>query len=121
MSLKRVRIVAIVGGVDDDLKVVIQFLTDIPAQLCGHDPFGIGVEASDAEVDFVLVIENADFGPFSWSLSFVRLALQEVRNRSGLRPDWIIERAIQPWSSINAACLRSSKRFLGPYLPPGRL
>src|ERR1700675_1678050 len=105
------------GGVDDDLKVVIQFLTDVPAQLCGHDPFGIGVEASDAEVDFVLVVENTDFGSFSWSLSFVRLALQEVRNGGGLQSQRIIEGAGQPRSAINPACLRSSERFLGPHLP----
>src|ERR1700675_654331 len=109
------------GGVDDDLKVVIQFLTDVPAQLCGHDPFGIGVEASDAEVDFVFVVENADFGSFSWSLSFVRLALQEVRNRSGLHPEGIIERAVQLGNSINSACPRSSEQFLGSHLPLGRL
>ena len=109
------------GGVDDDLKVVIQFLTDVPAQLRGDDPFGIGVEASDAEVDVVLVVENTDFGSFSWSPSFVRLALQEVRNRRGLHPEWIIERTIQPWSSINMACLRSSERFLRSHLPLTRL
>src|ERR1700693_1208035 len=69
----------------------------------------------------MLVVENTNFGAFSRRLSFVRLALQEVRNRSGLQPEWVIERAVQPRSSINSASLRSSERFLRPSLPLRRL
>src|SRR5260370_21551891 len=70
INLEYVRVPPVVSRVDDDFKVVIQFLTDVPAQLGRNDPTWIGVETGDTEVDLVLVVENADFGVFSRRLSF---------------------------------------------------
>jgi hypothetical protein len=76
----------------------------------------MGIEAGDPEVYFVLVVENTDLGLFSRGLSFKGFSLQKVGNWSGLQPEWIIDRAIQPRRSINTACLSTSKWFLRPSL-----
>ena len=117
-DVRRHRVISIV---DDDLEVVIQFLTDVPPQLGGHNPVGIGVETSDAEGDLVFVVNNTDLGSFSRGLPFIGLTLQEVGNWIGLLPKRIIERAIQLRSPVDTAGLRSSQRCLRPHLPLGHL
>lgn len=100
------------GRVDDDLEVVVQLLTDVPAQLRRHDSLGIGVEAGDAEIDFVLGVKNTDFRHFRRGLPLITLALDEVVNRNGLEPEWIIQYAVQLRGTINASCLCDSERLL---------
>jgi hypothetical protein len=105
--LEHVSIATIMSRVNDDLKVIVQFLADIPAQLGGDDAFGIGIEAGDAEIDVMLAVENANLRFFSRSLSLKGLSLAKVGNRRGLLPDGIIQCA------VNAACLRGSETLRG--------
>ena len=80
--------------VNDDLEVIVQFLTDIAPQFGCDNPFRIRVKTRNAEIDFMLAIENADFTFFSGALPLERFPLQKVVNRSGMLPDGIIERSI---------------------------
>jgi hypothetical protein len=54
--LKHVSVAPIVSRVDDDFKVVVQFLTDVPAQLGRNDSTWVGVETGDTEIDLMLGI-----------------------------------------------------------------
>ena len=91
IDLKYVRITPVMGRVNDDLKVIIQLLTDITPQFGRDDPLRIRVEARNAEIDFMLAVENADFGFFSRGLPLKGFPLQKVVNRTGLLPDGIVE------------------------------
>ena len=77
--------------VNDDFEIVIQLLTDIPPQFGCDDSSRIRVEACYAEVDFVLVVKDADFGFLSRRLSFKGLPLKELGDRRGLPPFGIIK------------------------------
>src|SRR5216683_6838038 len=117
INLKHVRIAPVVSRVDDDLEVVIQFLADIPSQFGCNNPFRIRVKARNAEIDFMLAVEDADFGFLGRCLPLKWLALQKVGNRAGLLPCGIIERAIQFRRTVNPACMSGPQRFLTPKLP----
>src|SRR4029077_8016744 len=60
IDLEDERVAAIVGRIDDDLEIVVEFLTDVAPELAGNDSRRIGVEALDAEIDFMLTVENTD-------------------------------------------------------------
>src|SRR5437667_3721705 len=91
IDLKHVGITSVMRRVNDDLEVIVQFLTDIAPQFGRDDPFRIRVEARNAEIDFMLAVENADFGFFSRGLPLKGFPLQKVVNRTGLLPDGIVE------------------------------
>jgi hypothetical protein len=63
------------GGVNDDLKIVVKLLTDVPTELGGDNPLGVRVEAADAKIDFVLGVEDTDFGMLGWGLPLIGLSL----------------------------------------------
>src|SRR5215470_8809730 len=64
IDLKHVGIAPIMGGVNDDLEIVVQLLAHVAPQFGCNDALRIGVGTRYAEVDFVLAIKNADFGMF---------------------------------------------------------
>src|SRR5215472_368334 len=105
------------GRVDDDLKVVVQFLGDIPAQLPGHNLAWIGIEAGNSEVHIVLVVENANFGLFRWRLPFKRLPLEKICDWTCHLPGGIVERAIKLRGMLDARGLGNPSGLLGSRLP----
>src|SRR5262249_39581835 len=92
------------------------FLGDIPPQLPSYNFARIGVEADNAEIHIVLVIENANFGLFRWRLPFERLPLQEICDWTCHLPCGIVERAIQFRRMLNANRLCHSNRLLSSCL-----
>ena len=99
--------------VDDDLEVVVQFLTDVPTQLGRHNVAWIGVEAMNAEVHIVFVIENTDFGLLRGCLSFERLPLQKIGNRASHLPLGIVDCAIKFRRMLNPSCVGRSSYLFG--------
>ena len=75
INLEYVGVAAIVSRVDEDFEIVIQLLADVAPQLGGDDRLGIGIEAGDAEIHFVLCVEDTDFRFFSRRLPFIGLSL----------------------------------------------
>src|SRR6266568_1263068 len=114
--LKHVRVTPVMRRVNDDFEIVIQLLTDITPQFGGDDPFRVSVEASDAEIDFVPVVKDADLGFLSRWLSFKWLPLQKVGNRRGVLPRGIVKRPVQSWGSVNSTCARDWVRLLSSNL-----
>ena len=78
------------AGIDNDLEIVIQFLADVAAEFSGEDALRMGVEAGNAEVDFALAVEDANFRLLRRRAPFKGLALPKVGNWSCLEPEWII-------------------------------
>src|SRR5207245_10846429 len=84
ISLENVGITPVVSRVDDDFEVVVQFLTDVPPQFSGDNPLGMGIEAGNAEIEFMLGVENADFGFVCGRLPLKRLSLPKCGDGGGL-------------------------------------
>ena len=76
----------------------------------------MGIEAGNAEIDFMLGVENADFGFLCRRLPLKRLSLPKVGNRGGLLPQEVVQCAVQLGGSVNADCLGHAERLLGPDL-----
>jgi hypothetical protein len=86
IDLEDVRISTVMGGVNDDFKVVVQLLGNIAPKFRGYYLFWLRVETGNAEVDLVFRVENANFGLFRRRLSLEWFPLQEVGDRRGLSP-----------------------------------
>ena len=90
----------------DDLKVVLGPIVEIPAHLLGNDPVGIGIEAPDPDVEVGHAVEDSDFGPFRRRHVLIELALGKVRDPGGLRPCVFVKHAIQLDRDIGAHSLK---------------
>src|SRR5258708_11296497 len=116
IDLENIPIAPVPPGVDHDFKIVIQFLSYIPAQLRGDGTAYDGIVTRDYKIDFMLGIEDTDFRPLGRSPPLVGLSLQKVGNRCGLLPERIVKRAIHLRSPVNPACLRIAERPLNSWL-----
>ena len=117
IDLENIGIAPVPPGVDYDLKVVVQFLSYIPAELGRDGTVYEGIVTHHSKVDFMLGVEDTDFRLFGRGLTLVGFSLQKVCDRSGLLPEWIVKRAVHLRSSVNPARLRGSKWFLRFKLP----
>ena len=98
-------------GIDDDLEVVVEFLADVPAQFGGNNSIGIGVEATDAEIDFMFAVKNPDLGFLGRRLAFKGFSLEKVVDGWGHLPERIIERAVQARCMVDTSRLGGAKGF----------
>lgn len=116
IDLENIGIAPVPPGVDYDLKVVVQFLSYIPAELGRDGTVYEGIVTHHSKVDFMLGVEDTDFRLFGRGLTLVGFSLQKVCNRCGLLPERIVQRAIHLRISVKPACLCGSKRLLNSNL-----
>ena len=110
--MKHVSVASVVRRIDQDLKVVVEFLTDIAVELRGGNFPRLRIKTRDSEVDFAFRIEDAHLGALRGRLSFVRLSLAKVSNRNGGLPQWVIKSAIELWRMLNGNRLSYRDWFL---------
>src|SRR5207245_8030072 len=109
IGLKHVGVTPVVRRVDHDLKIVIELLTNVPAQLGSYNLSGFRVIADDSEKHRISRVENAYFRPLCRGLSFIGLSLSEVGNGLGQFPLRIIDSAVDFWRMIHSHCIRNAK------------
>lgn len=92
--------------VDEDFKIVVQFLTDVPPQFGGGNRVGIRVIAGDPEIHLMFGKEAADFCFVDWGLPLIGFPLEKARKPDGLVPQRIVSWAcrrcsenMQRWAS----------------------
>ena len=102
IDLEDVSIAPVTPGVDHDLEIVIQFLTNIPAQLRGYGTVNSRIVARDSKVNFTPRIEHSYFRSLRSGAAFVRFSLPKIGDRGGLLPNRIIERTVQAWCTVDS-------------------
>src|SRR5207237_9915681 len=78
IDLEDVSIAPVTPGVDHDLEIVIQFLTNIPAQLRGYGTVNSRIVARDYKVNFTTRIEHSYFRSICCSSVFDLFNLFEI-------------------------------------------
>src|SRR5262249_547587 len=97
---------AVVGGIDHNLEVVVDLLTDIAAELCGDNFLRLRIVARNSEVDCVFRIEDMHFGTLGWQLALVGFPLSEVENGLGQLPQRIVKNSIDLRRVVNSYRVR---------------
>jgi hypothetical protein len=95
IDLEDIGVAAVVSGVDHNLKIVIEFLAYIAAELGGHRSFHDRIVTRYAKVNLIPRVQHSYFRSLGRGLAFVGLSLFETRNRGSLLPERVVERAIQ--------------------------
>src|SRR5215469_3998712 len=113
IELKHVSVAAVVRRIDHNFKVVVEFLTHIPAQLRGNNFPRFGIVTRNSEVDLAFRIEDAHFGALRWGLSFVWFSLCEVSDWFSKFPQRVINRAIHSWRMVYSHRIRDAKWLRG--------
>src|SRR5262249_9200944 len=112
VDLENIGIAMIVGRINDDFKVIIEFLADISPQLSGNDAGGVGVEAGDSKEPGAPGVEDTHLRSLRRLLSLKGFSLQESPNWSRLPPKRIVKGAVQTWSAIYTKRLCCAERCL---------
>ncbi len=81
-------------GIDHNLKIVVEFLGHIAAELGGHRSFHNRIVTRDAKVNLISRVQHPYFRSLGSGLAFVGLSLFETRNRGSLLPERVVESAI---------------------------
>ena len=91
-----IRVAVIVKGVEQDLDVVVGGERVVAAQLARDDAVRLRVVTHDAEVDRLVVDDDAYLGRLRYRLAGTRVLLHEVGRRLGLAPRLVVEHPIHP-------------------------
>jgi hypothetical protein len=86
--------------IDQNFKVVIQFLADIPAQFRRDDPGRLRVIAMNSEIHCVARIEYSYLSFLRRRLTFIRLSLPKVSDWGSQLPEWIVQSTIKLWGFV---------------------
>lgn len=104
----------IVVRIDENLKMVVEVLTDIASQVGCDDSRGLRVVAMDPEINCMSRVESAHFRLFRWQLPFVGLPLTKIGDRFGIEPKGIVQSAVQSWGMLHRhfchSCFRLGNR-----------
>src|SRR5580692_5514302 len=119
IDLEHVSIAAVVSGIDHNLKVVIKFLSHVPAQLTCHNSVSDRIPANNPEVDFVTSVENPDFCCLGCGLPLVGFFLPKVCNRNSFLPDRIVECTVQFGRTFDRDGLSNSQSLIRDRLAGG--
>ena len=105
IDLKYVGVAPIVGGVDQDFKIVVKVLRQVPTKLGRHYSGRIRILAENAKVDCMAGVKNPNFRLLGGHLTLVGLALPEVPDGRGRVPEWISQRAVQHRGALDSSRL----------------
>ena len=84
----------VVVGVEDELNAVVFVEFVVAAHAVGHQPVGLGVEAAAAQVDILIVVEQAHLSALAGRGSLAGFPLEEIGAGDGLLPDRFVESAV---------------------------
>ncbi len=96
VDLEEVGVAPVVEAVDHDLEPVVVVEHGVAGHLGGDDPRRIAVEAAHADVERVLVEEDADLGAFAGRRALVRLDLGQRADLRRLAPALLVQPAVDP-------------------------
>ena len=86
---------------------------EIFLQFGGDNKIGLGVEADNADIHFVLIVKEARLGLFARRLTGERLLLDEVGRRKSLAPDRLVQTPVEGDFFSNAHSRHDSRQVCG--------
>ncbi len=97
-------------AIDDDDHAVALLALEVFLQLVDHQAVRVRVEAEEADVEIVLVVEEPNFRPFRARRSRIRLPLVEIGGRGGQVPYRLIQPSVQVDRRLDGRRLRDPSR-----------
>jgi len=70
-------------------------LIEVLLQIADDDPAGRGIVGVDADVEILVVIQDAHLGPLAGRLPLLRLVLEKARRHWCVAPNGLIERPVE--------------------------
>ena len=112
---KEEAVAAVAEGVEDDHDVVVPLEVAVAAHLRGRDAGRVAVERADAEVEVVVVAQDAHLGGLPRRRALPGLRLGQRADGRGRRPVRLVEATVEPDRRLRGRGERRGRGLGGPH------